>query len=167
MNYLDVMPQIQGNKILVTGPQRSGTTICAKILAHDLGFNFYPEERINISSFGTARKMTESQSGFVLQCPAICHVIHELDATIIMVARPVNEIISSEIRVGWQGERKNELKKYNRSDGIISLVKYQAWYTWQKELCKEAYEIDYHSLDFHPLWIPIEKRHGFNARQTE
>jgi len=166
MNYLDIMPTIQGSKILVTGPQRSGTTICAKILAHDLGYNFYTEEHINISSFEAAKKMVETQDKFVLQCPAICHVIHELDATIIMVSRPVHEIVASEARIGWQGERQNELKKYNRSNGIISLVKYQAWYTWQKALCKESYEIDYHSLDSHELWVSIEKRHGFGKRQT-
>ena len=29
--------------VLVSGPQRSGTTICAKMIAHDTGHTYIPE----------------------------------------------------------------------------------------------------------------------------
>ena len=36
--------------VLVTGPQRSGTRICAKMIAHDTGHRFVDEREIHTDS---------------------------------------------------------------------------------------------------------------------
>jgi hypothetical protein len=38
------------SRIIVTGPQRSGTTISAQIIADELNYTLFPEEEIGVSS---------------------------------------------------------------------------------------------------------------------
>jgi hypothetical protein len=133
-----------------------------KQLSVDLDYPFYPEEKINISNPNAVHKL---EGNFVLQCPALCRWLHAFDATIVMMIRPIDEIIRSELRVGWQGHRRKELRQYGLQDGVISKIKYDYWQSTQRALCKRWFEIDYHTLSNHPLWIPANERANFETRQ--
>ena len=156
------------DKILVTGPQRSGTAICATMIAHDTDKKLYLEGAVNIDHLPLLRKMMESKEKFVLQIPALCHICHIFgkreDTVIIMVKRPVKDIIASQKRIGWPWE-EHELSKYGMTHGIISDVKYRFW-KGQKKDCANTFEINYRSLSRHPLWIKKEYRSNFNIGQT-
>ena len=152
--------------ILVTGPQRSGTTICAAMIAHDTGLEFLTEEKV--PGLDNLRGLLTTEKRFVLQCPQFCRYIHEFsapDTLIVMMRRECKDIIASEIRIGWQGYRKMELARYGVEDGVISDVKYAYWDAHQKHMIQEQLEVEFESLKEHPLWIPKSRRLHFGPRQ--
>ena len=57
-------------KILVTGPQRAGTRITAKIIASDLKYRYIDESEINTDNVKLAFEKFKSKT--VLQAPGLC-----------------------------------------------------------------------------------------------
>lgn len=154
-------------KIIVTGPQRSGTTICAAMIAHDLGYYFYPEEQIRVSELWRVKRLFRRTSKFVLQAPAICRYVHQFSApevAIVLVRRDIDDIITSQQRVDWTAELY-ELRRYGLRSGRIAEVKYKYWEECQQDKILNAFEVDYGSLIDHPLWVPKERRADFGPRQ--
>lgn len=94
------------NKILVTGPQRSGTTIAARMIAHDTGLTYLPEEYVRVNCERSLRHVLETHDHFVLQCPALQHLMHlpgvgdREDTLVVYTDRPLAEILASAARVG-------------------------------------------------------------------
>lgn len=156
------------DKIIVTGPQRSGTRICAKMIAHDTGHRYVDESEVGIDSLYRLRTLLQSNHRFVVQCPALCrhvHVFSDDDTAIVLMRRDVEDIIASQKRIGWSWE-KVELARYDRSDGAIAEVKYRFWEEGQRRQIRHAFEIEYESLARHPLWVPKLLRRSFRAGQT-
>ena len=56
-------------RIFVTGPQRSGTRICAKMIAHDIGYEFIDETQINMDSFYNFSSLLETKQKYVHSMP--------------------------------------------------------------------------------------------------
>jgi predicted O-linked N-acetylglucosamine transferase (SPINDLY family) len=154
-------------RIIVSGPQRAGTTIAAKILASELGYRFVPEEDVGGNDLGRLFELYRVQRHFVVQGPAYCPYVHLLPEAVVLMRRPVDEIIRSQARIRWACENA-ELEGYFATQGPIAHVKYDAWDRFQKpRLLERAFELDYHSLAGHPLWIEQEQRKTFHARQTK
>jgi hypothetical protein len=156
-------------RIFVTGPQRSGTRICAKMIARDTGYEFIDETQINMDSFYNFSSFLESKRKFVIQCPTLCRYIHFFgseDNAIILMRRNVKDIIKSQKRIKWSKEWL-ELIRYDRSVGIIAEIKYDLWENNQRNQIKNAFEIDYNSLKTHPLWINKKEREYFLPMQIE
>jgi len=154
--------------ILVTGPQRSGTRICAKMISYDTGHEYVDEDDIGMDSIYRLCGLMETNRPIVVQCPVLCRYIHFLsegNVAIIMMRRKVEDIIASQKRINWSWEWL-ELARYDRMEGVIAEIKYQFWDQYQKERIKHAYEIEFESLVTHPLWVTKDERHGFDARQT-
>jgi len=154
------------DKILVSGPQRSGTRICAKMIANDLAYEYVDEDDFKISNLGRLKKVME-KSKIVVHCPAVSRWLHELvanDVLIIFMRRDIEDIIASQERIGWNDSF--QLRFYNTDEGIISKVKYGFWEAVQKPLIKHWLEVEYKSLTEHPLWIPKDRRKNFKPRQT-
>uniref|UniRef100_A0A6H1ZK16 Putative sulfotransferase domain contining protein n=2 Tax=viral metagenome TaxID=1070528 RepID=A0A6H1ZK16_9ZZZZ len=152
-------------KILVTGPQRSGTTICAKMISEDTGHKLILEEVFG-NSLESFSIIVRGEINFVIQCPAMNKYIHRFDddiTAIILMRRNVDDIIASEKRIAWEGT--SELKRYGLSAGIIADIKYNYWNTYQKHKITNAFEIEYEDLAVHPLWVPKEERRNFTSRQ--
>ena len=61
--------------ILVTGPQRSGTRICAQMVAHDTGHGYIDEVQIDTDSLYRLADAF-SLNKVVVQCPACARFIH-------------------------------------------------------------------------------------------
>ncbi|MBU2249549.1 MAG: hypothetical protein KKH70_20335 [Gammaproteobacteria bacterium] len=156
------------SNIVVSGPQRSGTRIAAKIIAADTGKTYVDEKYIDFHNL----KMLEYfliHGNNVVQCPALCHLLHYImtkNTLIIIVRRPIEEIIKSERRSWNEQAEKIELLKYGCTGGIISEIKYYFWDFIQKDILDErGREIHYHTLEQHPLFI--KERQNFRWDQTE
>jgi hypothetical protein len=166
-------------RVLVTGPQRSGTTICGKMLAHDLGLPYVDEMEVIIGyNLRTEREQSfrdwlKSRVGrrfeeeIVLQCPSAASFCHELDrrVAIVFMIRPVHEILASQKRIDW-GHEQHELRQYGATSGPIAEVKYNHW-AEQKKNGDNFFEVKFDSLSKHPLWVPPELRKMFRDKQTE
>jgi hypothetical protein len=168
------------DKILVTGPQRSGTRIAAKMIAYDTGYEFVDEEHFGVHSETLFRGMVAGRSEVIIQCPGLSHAIHRYsydDTLIIMMIRDVEDIVKSEKRIKWArgywdellklGIDYNDLRRARREGVRPSELKYELWETKQRDMVENYLELEYESLKDHPLWIPKEKRQGFKETQTE
>lgn len=171
------------NQIIVTGPQRSGTNICAHAISHDLGYELIDERKGNyLLDTDNPNKKTEiteirsilkinvdrylKQNRVVLQCPyaaCICHQLPEHVAVVFMV-RPVEQIIRSQNRINWRGKML-ELILLGESYGECCEIKYKNW-EWQKHLIKHAFEVRYHDLENHELWVDELSRKNFLPHQV-
>lgn len=162
------------NRIIVTGPQRSGTRITAKIIAHDLNYKYVDERAIDIDSI---YRMAEALmlDGVVIQAPALCRFVHILsrqpETLIVMVIRDLAKIKESQERILWGWETVEQIY-YEDLYGAaayetdIAKIKYMTW-DQQKKIIEHWREVYYENLAGHQLWIPEEKRAGFTSSQTE
>lgn len=147
--------------IVVTGPHRSGTSIAARIIAHDTGFRLVTE-----SEFG--HKNIELFLGFltdktVIHAPALFHIVPMLEVKTIFVYRPLVEILESQERCfrrdgsripfereeDWQREH---LEAFGAFDCCTAKRKHQLAEQWGLD------RINYHDLSSHSLWVSEEKR---------
>ena len=158
--------------IVVTGPQRSGTRIAAKMIAYDLDYYFLDERKIFIDSYYALVQALADFEQHVIQAPALCRWVHHLgindDLAIVLMRRDIKDIIASQQRVEWRWEPL-ELIFYGRkvNEGPIAEVKYEYWDEVQKHYIKNAFEVEYESMRDHPLWVPKIYRKDFDSHQTE
>lgn len=175
----------QYNHILVTGPQRSGTTIAAAMISQSLGRLFVPDEGIGQDNIKRLEAMI-GKSKFVLQCPALFPYIHTFDfesTAIVVMFRRMDAILRSMKRIGWAGAEE-EIKRYKQIElfhrfiwqrlvdmrrsqtEAIVFYKYQVFREYQIENMQlRWYGLDYTELDWHPLWLPMSDRAKFEPRQ--
>ena len=157
-------------RVVVTGPQRSGTTICARMIAQDTGLEYIDEQRFQATEVDRWRAVMRLESGFVMQAPGMCRYVHEFgdndDVAIVLVRRDIEDIEKSQQRVGWNWEAF-ELERYGKGpqSGPIAQVKYDYWDRHQRGEIANAFEVDYEDLSSHPLWLPKELRADFHSRQ--
>jgi len=170
MKYADLLPLLSVRRtIIVTGPQRSGTTIAMEMIAADLGYRAYREEAFGVQCKDQWLALVNEADGAVIQCPAMSRWAHEVpeQVAVVFMRRDLEAIRRSQDRIGWpKAERLGELQKYDETSGCIAAIKYAYWETEQRSHIRYAYELEYKSLAEHPLWIAPEQRQGFTARQT-
>jgi len=156
-------------KIIVTGAQRSGTTICAQMIAHDLRLRYVDENEVGIADWVKIRRLVDSNQEFVLQCPQLsskCHEYASNDVAIVFMLRDIEDIVKSENRINWGGYRRDELRITGHKHGIVSYIKRRLWFKKQKRFIPHAFEIVYESLSAHPFWVPKDKRTNQVGRDT-
>lgn len=158
--------------VLVTGPQRSGTTFVARVIAHDTGRLYVDEDAFDIHGMAAWRRLVESSSDAVIQCPSMMHLVRTVpsDCLVVVVRRPLDAIGASERRICWDGERL-EVGRFSgvevdvtAGESRAAAVKY-AWWADHRSDVPHWVEVDYESLSDHPLWV--EDREGFEKRQWE
>lgn len=162
-------------KILVTGPQRSGTTITSQILAMESGYRYIDEREFNLRDPTLFEQFLRDDQNMVIQCPSMSHLIDQFGSEknlIIFMHRNPREIMSSQMRIGWKSER-HEKKLYRGKVCYlphlftpICVLKYLHWHFEQKHKVSHYLNLQYSSLDNHPLWIDKENRSTFKAKQT-
>jgi len=158
-------------KILVTGPQRSGTRITAKIIARLTGLPYIDEQDINNDCEMMLKSEWERLGGGVCQAPCLsawCHNYPD-DVLIVWCSRSVKDIAVSEKRIHWTGY-EGEIKKYpeHRIDKKKSMAKIKNSYfeNHQRPLIKNLCISKFEDLDKYPEWVPKENRKGFRPDQT-
>jgi len=148
-------------KIIVVSPQRAGSRIVSKMIAHDTGFRYVDENEFDVDNLDKLNEILK-EDNIVIQAPGLMYKITEIKAFPVIVKRKICDIIKSQKRINWTYE-KYELKKYGLSEGVISQVKYKEWIKQKKQL-KEYKEVYYRYLNKHELFI--KDRKGFNYNQT-
>lgn len=159
--------------IMVVGPQRSGTRICTKMIAHDTGHLFVPEEKYNTDSLNRFALYLNKPEKMVIQAPCLTRYAHLLAQRytgifVVMMRRPVEEIIASQERINWAWEHTELMRYWPHPEGARAAeMKYAFWEQRQKALLgSRGTEVQYHDLEEHPLWIPKEERKNFSHHQT-
>jgi hypothetical protein len=167
------------DKILVTGPQRSGTRIAAKMIANDTGRDYVDENNYRVASEKYFAKWVK-KGNCVIHCPAMMRYIHKYsadDTLIVVMIREPEDIIASQKRVDWHNGILDELYKYGVAwkdlrfyaaweRPPICILKYNWWAFDQKYKVKNYLELWYEDLAEHPMWIPKELRKDFTTTQT-
>jgi hypothetical protein len=156
-------------RIVVTGPQRSGTRIAAKMIAADTGHAFVDEMEFAIKDAGAFGEVLRRE-GIVAQAP---HMLKDLvdeppaGTFIVLMRRDLGRIHASEHRIRWAevyGGNITELAKFGLSEGDPATLKYAYWDSRPKLV--PFLELEYEALRSHPLWVPDEQRHDFGPLQT-
>jgi hypothetical protein len=158
------------NRIVVTGPQRSGTRIGAKMIAADTGHQFVDEAEFLIKDTDLFREFL-LRDGVVLQAP---HMLKDVvddpppGIFIVLMRRDLEQIHASAARIGWTenfGGNTTELKKFGLTEGDSAAVKYDYWDAHDKSV--PFLEVDYETLRDHPLYVPDDQRKSFGHWQTQ
>jgi len=151
--------------VIVTGPQRSGTRIGAKILSHDLGYKYIDESEFKISNEELFFNLLKNKKNIVVQAPAMFYKIKDFpkDILVVIMMRNIKDIKASEKRINWKGKipEQNRLKTNHHP----AEAKYRIWKEIKHDL--NYHELYYEDLKDHKLWIPKEKRKNFGANQTK
>lgn len=157
--------------VLVTGPQRSGTQIGALAIAHDAGMGVVWERAFSVHNKDVWRQILKHSRYVAIQCPSMCRYVHEKgigdqdDIAVVLMRRPLEDILMSERRIDWTGEAQ-ELARYPNGQSPVAQVKYEYWDQVQRKFVAHPFEIEYEGLSWHPLWVPKEERGGWGKRQT-
>lgn len=183
--------------IVVTGPERSGTNIAAKMIAHSLGCDYVPENSWG-SDFGKLWAiLNTADRRLVVHAPHLTYRVHEIDAhcgdhvLVVFMLRSVSEIVASQRRIGWgkttglsvdgedpKGWGNPESVWFDRpSNDVFEEIidpsrhlcenRQLVWHLRQKQHVKNLIEVAYESLQTHPLWLDKERRQNFHPHQTE
>lgn len=155
------------SKILVTGPQRSGTRFGARVIAHDLGHEYVDEVKIHTDGlYALYVVVTQwTDRNLVIQCPALCRYVHLFggnpDVVVVLMRREVQHIIDSMEHIAWREAFEHlEMFRYppEYHTDNIALTKYHYWSEHQRALIDNYLELSYEGLSDHPLWVPPQLR---------
>lgn len=167
------------NRIVISGPQRSGTTYLAKELANDIQYKHIDEKDFG---FHSVRKFTTflNNERVVIQAPAVTHILQAIDTEntlVVFMMRPDKDIIKSEDRIDWHNTQSiYEFKKYknyfvNYTDKInefkrSSPMKKWFWQNIQKSRMKvDHIELPYDIVKQTKNYVDPEGRKQFGAKQ--
>lgn len=152
------MPTANYPPIIVTGPQRSGTTIATQILAADL-----QRTAVDESEFIMGKDYTNC----VLQLPqAMDNYIYfqhvYLGVQFCFVRRDPDDIIRSMKRIQWCRDDVHDW-----DDFLIRYVhsKFLLWELMKEQIPSSCSEIEYSLLSDHPLFV--HDRTGFTCKQWQ
>ena len=172
ISYVDALPELRTfRKILVTGPHRSGTTICSRMLDSDLPQHMLFDERdVGVRSLSRLMKQLATNGPDIIHGPCFSSLVQWMtgDMAVVFMRRPTWEVQRSQDRIGWtEREAKWQNGQYFYPEKMsVPNVVYQSWASHQKPMMQVPYfEIEYESLSSHPLWVPKEKRVNFTNRQ--
>ncbi|MAG27368.1 hypothetical protein CMI47_17695 [Candidatus Pacearchaeota archaeon] len=191
MNYNSLLDKLKKfSKIIVTGPQRSGTTYMTYILAKDLNYKKI-DEIVYREKFTPTTKLfikELNKENIVIQAPTQTHILHKLKydskMIIIFIHRDDNDIIKSEDRIGWHKKcfKTEELPKYLKlcesdfneyREKFLSFkrnshLKKFVWNNLQKPIMKNTFvEVEYDILEQTKEFIPKSKRINFDSKQIK
>lgn len=147
------MPQI-----LVTGPQRSGTTIAARIIAHDLDIEYIDESDVQ---FNDIPEHCVIQAPFALKCLVELSFIQP-NLNFAFMVRDPQDIKKSMERIEWYKDVINDPLFYDKYLAHCQHL----WLSCKVLISEERLtELSYNSLRDHPLFI--EDRSDFTVRQWQ
>ena len=163
----------QFDRVLVTGPQRSGTRICAKMIAYDTGHRFVDEREFGTDDFDRLNQLILDEANIVVQCPALSTHIDRVVVPIgsrmiaIWMERGLGAIRQSERRIGWSAKAQRKML-FDRLATLPIAELQRIFWEWQKHYLyyNRSHEVFYSSLQKHPLWIDEEAREGWAWDQT-
>jgi hypothetical protein len=162
-------------KILVTGPQRSGTTIAAKIIAAELSVRSVDEREYGWNDPLAFRDLLFCSEQLVIQCPNFAHIIEQFsgpETFVVFMHRDPRAIIASQRRISWKsasyqrGLYRGKVSYLIHWITPVCVMKYLHWHFYQKPLVPHCYDLAYEALSSHPLWVGPTLRAAFSPKQT-
>ena len=162
--------------VIVTGCQRSGTTIMTRIICNDLGYSFHQDDEFPPTFEGINRMkllIKYGSSNIAIQNPLALYAYSDFYYTIpdlhfVGIVRDSEEIIDSMKRVKWMSEYSDQFIDFD--EYLKAHVKQMkaSWESLKSNLPNSAWtEIEYNQLKSHPLYIPKGMRKKFTIRQTK
>lgn len=138
--YLEEYPSV-----VVAGSGRSGTHICADMIASDLGYRYVAELEFGQNKWGLFRGFLE-RGHVVCQAPDLWRRMDEIENSIavVVVERRLEDIYRS-----WR-ERASRMPPDKPEEIYNSLCALRP--------LANVYWIHYEHLSDHPLWLPREVR---------
>lgn len=164
-------------KIVVTGCQRSGTTILTKMIATDLQYTKLDEFQIYPHDLRRLHDALSDHPNVVIHSPQLTAQLHQIDipdTCVVWIHRCPKAIRASMQRIGWQIERE-EQAKYARVFGgkfdcnqPIEHLKAQVWEHQKQRMRVPYFETQYDSpyMCNHHLYRNREQRLEFRPKQT-
>ena len=157
------------SKIVVTGPQRSGTRIASQMIAADTGHEFVDEVDFLITDTARFRQALQ-RDGVVVQAP---HMLKDVvddpppGVFVVLMRRDLSQIHASAERINWAelGGNRTELQKLGLTEGDSAALKYAYWDAHNKYV--PYLELKYECLRAHPMFVPAERRRDFAPLQTQ
>ena len=150
-------------KIVVVGPQRSGTRFTAWALAKDLGYEFVDQRGIGISGWERLKGNLDKHEKVVIQGTGCTYQIHKLnrdDTLVVWVRRREEEILASEKRINWSCQKieLNRIPEKYRGIRPSCRARLAYWKEEQRDQVPHWAEIQYDLLKHHHLYMPKEER---------
>ncbi|MBD3268497.1 hypothetical protein GF373_17655 [bacterium] len=145
-------------RVLVTGHARSGTHICAAMVAYDTGLSFVKENAFNATDCDMFLETLGGKTGFVVPCNGLRKCIDIVgqgrDTITLIMHRDPMDIARSGFRISGA-----LTKMFSSPSDAVPYIEQE--YKNLTERCKElryTFIITYKSLATHPLWCTKEER---------
>ena len=154
--------------------ERSGTTICARMISRDLSCEYIDEGRFRVHDVQSALRQAKAYKPCVVQGPGLLKdamVFGQLDyCAVVLMVRDTLDIAASvenRYRLKWLAELKRYIDTSLMNEPLLHFgdVIYNHWDDEVVQHIKNPYEIDYESLCDHPLWVPKKQRKNWRVRQ--
>ncbi len=173
------------NIILVTGPQRSGTQIASRILAHELDYTYVDEARFNVWDVKEAIRQAENYIPCVIQGPGLLRKVKDFrdiwyakyksksinyGPTAVLMRRSSQDISKSlsqmptileRLRIEWPEISRAPLLP----SACLPVIMYFFWDIAIVGKHGKTYEIDYDLLAEHEFWVPKNERRDWGVKQ--
>lgn len=168
-------------RIVVSGPQRSGTTYMAKQLSESLNYEHADEYSFSIRNLGMFKQKLDKEN-IVIQAPALTHILAEINhprTLVIWMKRDFDDVKRSEDRIGWHPKDSSwefaiYLQRFvNHFDLIRSFdrsapMKTKIFEDVQSPKMKVDWlYVDYEIAESSPNYIKPENRKNFHSKQTK
>ena len=147
------------DRIIISGPQRSGTNLASQFIHFNLEYRYVDELEFDFYLESHFMNVLKSTKKIIVQAPTMSHILHLVDvpSTIVLFCiRDVRDIIRSEDRIRWSGH-KFERKNYSQDEYSmmpISQAKYSFWFFKQRPLMICPFrEIHFTSFAGCDIWI--------------
>jgi hypothetical protein len=169
MKFSEVWKEIKDDpkdRILVTGPQRSGTKVVANALCMETGFSLIRHTKMppkeGIYEFCQQKNVVLHSPSWVVNVPDL---IAEQNTHIVFVRRPIEEIRDSIKRCKWDCEEEemalidHRVKDCEFEDSAEAKL-------WLAEIWEKfIFVLDYESMKEHPTWT--DARSIFTINQVD
>lgn len=165
----------QYRAIIVTGCQRSGTTLTARAIAYDTGHMFISEDDYGVHSIPRWSEYVRTGQDVVIHSPAMMHIAHQfgvMDGVLIVcVQRDYDAIRRSMKRMKWDvnesGLERVRYTDYAPNAFDVVSTKYAYWRDVQAPVIKHSMVVQYDDLQAHPLWLDPEPQPAYEVTPIE
>lgn len=165
--------------VVISGPQRSGTTYVAKELANELKYRHVDEMQHGISQINKMLAYIGNVPS-IIQAPALSHKLHTLegdDVLVVFILRNSEDICKSEDRINWQGfsgemfsyemEFKEHVDRICKFKNNASMKKW-AWRRLQRpNMLVEYIQLPFDFIKQSKGFVKKEDRVHFRKKQTK
>ena len=167
--------------ILVTGPQRSGTTFASKSIAKILRYRFVDEDEYQVHNENAFNDILKLNQKMVIHAPAMSHLlpINLPNTFVIWMQRNIMDVIKSEDKIDWHirefwNEKNKAIRRFPFHTSIIDafpnnkMMKDWMWDNLQKVKMYNYAELNYKHLRECEEFIKSKtKKQFWNDKQTK